>query len=423
VEPLLPEWRAVRNKPQRNAYHRFTVDRHLLEAAANAAPLALSSPRPDLLLLGTLLHDIGKGFPGDHTDVGQQLVDRIGRRMGLDAEDVGRLVTMVRLHLLLPDVATRRDIDDPATVTAVAEAVGDPTTLALLAGLTEADSLATGPSAWGPWKAGLVAELVSRTRARLAGEAPPSGPVHPVTDRHRHLMAQARRLGRSVLVAEVPEVTVVAEDRPGLLATVTGVLALFGIDVRAADVAGEDGFAVERFVVGPSRGRWPDWARVADDLQAALRGSLPLAQRLAERAATYERARRPVAARPVQTRVTVDNEASAAATVVDVRTTDGVGILHRLTQAVFDEGLDVVSARVSTLGAEVVDAFYVCDPATGGKLRDAARCRSLEQALAAAAGPVTGTADSPGTADGPGTADSRSASGPGTGAPEPEAPG
>lgn len=384
---LLPEWAAVRNKPQRNAYHRFTVDRHLLEAAARAAPLALGAARPDLLLVGTWLHDIGKGFPGDHTETGQHIVGEIGRRMGFPDPDVERLVTMVRLHLLLPDVATRRDLEDPATVTAVADAVGDLTTLALLAGLSEADGLATGPSAWGSWKAGLVGDLVARVHARLVGTEATEAttPAPRIDDRARRLMAQARRLGRSVLVAEADQVTVVARDRPGLLATCTGVLALFGLDVRSADVTGDDGFAVDRFVVGLAPGRRPDWTQVADDLEAALRGTLPLDRRLAERARAYEGARRPGLGRQVPTRVTVDNRASSSATVVDVRTLDGIGVLHRLTQAVAACQLDVIAARVSTLGDEVVDAFYLLDPATGEKVVDPGRLRSLERALALAA--------------------------------------
>ncbi len=387
--PLLPEWDGVRNRPQRNAYHRFTVDRHLLETAAEAAPLALGSPRPDLLLLGALLHDIGKGRPGDHSEVGQRLADQVTARMGLEEADRARVRTLVRLHLLLPDVATRRDLDDPATATTVAEAVGDSTTLALLADLAEADGLATGPKAWGPWKAGLVAELVRRVRAVLAGERTgPTMPVHPVTDRHRQLIAQARRLGRSVLVAEDDRVTVVAEDRPGLLATVTGVLALFGLDVRTADVASADGYAVEQFHVVPQLGRWPDWSRVADDLEAARRGRLPLAARLAQRAETYRGASRG-AARPVTTRVHVDPTASQAATVVEVRTADRIGVLHWLTSTIQAHGLDVVSARVSTLGGEVVDAFYIRDPTTGGPVSDPTILRQLERALLAAAGGTT----------------------------------
>ena len=140
---LFPEWAAVRNKPQRNAYHTYTVDRHLLEAAANAAGLTDRVERPDLLLVGALLHDIGKGFPGDHTSVGMEVVERVTTRMGFSPADVAVLVDLVRYHLLLPDTATRRDLDDPTTISRVARAAGDRITLHLLAALTEADSRAT----------------------------------------------------------------------------------------------------------------------------------------------------------------------------------------------------------------------------------------------------------------------------------------
>ncbi len=168
---LLPEWAPVRSRPQRNAYHRFTVDRHLWEAAANAAALAGGVDRPDLLLLGALFHDLGKGSPGDHTHEGMALVARIGPRLGLPPSDVEILVRLVQHHLLLPDVAVRRDLSDPATIRKVADAVGDVATLELLHALTEADSLATGVSAWGSWKEQLVADLVDRTRAVLGGDA------------------------------------------------------------------------------------------------------------------------------------------------------------------------------------------------------------------------------------------------------------
>lgn len=385
---VLPEWEAVRNRPQRNAYHRFTVDRHLLEAAAGAARLTASVPRPDLLLVGTLLHDIGKGFPGDHTEVGIEVVGRVARRMGFPEPDVAVLQAMVRHHLLLPDVATRRDLDDPATVQRVAEAVGDEETLLLLAALTEADSLATGAAAWGPWKAGLVADLVRRVRAHLAGERLPEEQPSPVTDRHRQLMRQAARLGRTVVAAEAPDVVVIARDRPGLLAAVTGVLALQGLDVRSADVAGEDGFAVEIFVVEPARGRWPDWARVGDEVDAVLRGTLPLADRLAEQARVYG-GRRPATAVPLPTSVTVDNAASATATVVELSAADAVGLLHRVTSALFAEDLDVTTARVSTLGDQVVDAFYVRDRAGGGKVEDPERLRRIDTAVRGALAAVS----------------------------------
>ncbi|HZU80572.1 MAG TPA: [protein-PII] uridylyltransferase, partial [Acidimicrobiales bacterium] len=387
LERVLPEWEQVRNRPQRNAYHRFTVDRHLLEAAANAAELAKSQSdgaveRVDLLVLGTLLHDIGKGYPGDHTEVGMELVGQMGRRMGLPDEDVAVLVAMVRHHLLLPDVATRRDLDDPVTIETVARAAGDARTLALLAALTEADSMATGPAAWGPWKAGLVADLVRRVEAWLAGVDSATRPATVVTERHRQLMQQATRLGRTIVAADTPDVTVVARDRPGLLAAVTGVLALRGLDVRSADVTGEEGYAVEMFVVEPSRGRWPDWQLVGDEIDAVLRGTLPLAERLADQARLYGR-RRPAAARPVPTSVTVDNDASATSSVVEVRAADVVGLLHAVTSTLFDAGLDVTAARVSTLGHEVVDAFYVRDRATHTKI-DPERAAEVQRAVAAA---------------------------------------
>jgi len=388
LKRLLPEWETVRNRPQRNVYHLFTVDRHLLETAARAAPLALRVSRPDLLLLGAFLHDIGKGYPGDHTVAGVEVVAKIAARMGLTPADAQVLVALVQNHLLLSELATRRDLDDPATVAAVVDATGDRSRLELLVALTEADSLATGPSAWGPWKAGLVADLAARAATAMAGEPPAVPAPSLVTDRHRALMRQVEVLGRSVVAAEAPRVTVVARDRPGLLAAITGVLALRGLDVRSANVASEDGFAVDVFTVEPARGHWPDWEQVADELEAVLRGTFPLNERLAEQERVYAGGRRAASARPVATQVTVDNAASATCSVVDVRAPDSLGLLHRITASLFDEGLDVVAARASTLGHEVVDAFYVRDR-SGGKVTDPERVRRIDHRVQAAVLPST----------------------------------
>jgi [protein-PII] uridylyltransferase len=379
LERYIPEWAAVRNKPQRNPYHRFTVDRHLLEATANAATFSHRVSRVDLLLVGTLLHDIGKGFPGDHTDVGMIVAAEIATRMGFVPDDVAILVTMVRLHLLLPDTATRRDLDDPATAERVAHEVGNRVTLELLAGLVEADSLATGPSAWGSWKAGLVADLVERTGRLLAGE-PVAPPTPWVTDELRMIMDTVRIHGLPALSIEDPIVTVVAPDRPGLLAEVTGVLALHGLNVRSAVVAGEDGVAVEMFTVEPSRGRWPAAARLSDDLATIMNGTLAIEDQLAERARTYRNEKRASTPHLVSLQVTVDNNASASATVVEVRAEDVVGQLHRITRALVDCQLDVTSAKVSTFGSAVVDAFYVHGP-DGKKITDPHQVAALERAV------------------------------------------
>jgi [protein-PII] uridylyltransferase len=376
---LLPEWSAVRNKPQRNAYHRFTVDRHLLEAAALAAGLTERVERPDLLLIGALLHDIGKGFPGDHTTVGIKVVGRMTTRMGFPLADVDVLVDLVRHHLLLPDTATRRDLDDPTTIANVARACGNRLTLHLLAALTEADSRATGPSAWGPWKAGLVADLVERTDKLLQGDD--SAPAVPVTipAAHRQLIDEVRQTLLPSVLLQPPQVIVAAPDRRGLLSSVAGALALNGMDVRAANVAGEDGVAVEVFTVEVARGTWPDTAKLREDLTAVLSDGVALDERLSQREQVYAQRRRSAAHSPGSD-VGVDNGASETATVLELRAPDEIGLLHRVTRALFEADLDVVSARVSTLGEMVVDAFYVRE-SNGGKVTDPDRLTAVTGAL------------------------------------------
>ena len=376
---LLPEWAAVRNKPQRNAYHRFTVDRHLLETAALAAELTDTVERPDLLLVGALLHDIGKGFPGDHTEVGMEVVHTVATRMGFAPDDVEILVDLVRHHLLLPDTATRRDLDDPRTIDRVARAAGSRSTLHLLAALTEADSRATGPSAWGAWKAGLVADLVERTDKVLQGEAAAPAAPDLLLAAHRELIEEVRATGLPSASLQPPQVIVAAPDRPGLFSSVAGALALNGMDVRAANVAGEEGVAVEVFTVEVARGTWPDTAKLREDLAAVLSDRMAIGERLSERERTYP-LRRASAAHPPLSEVTVDNDASETSTVLEVRAPDEIGLLHRITHALFDAGLDVVSARVSTLGEMVVDAFYVRESG-GHKLVDPARLSAVTAAV------------------------------------------
>ncbi|MBC7374694.1 MAG: [protein-PII] uridylyltransferase, partial [Frankiales bacterium] len=372
--PLLPEWESVRSKPQRNSYHRFTVDRHLVEAAAEAAALTREVARPDLLLLGALLHDIGKGLPGDHTVVGMAVVAELAPRLGLPANDVAVLVSMVEHHLLLPDVATRRDLQDPATARAVADAVGSAEVLGLLHALTRADSAATGPAAWSSWKAGLIDELVRRTRSLLAGApAPPPAPLAPWQEE----LVQA---GGFELAARQDEVAVVAPDRPGLLGLTTGVLALHRLDVRSASVFSRGPTAVTVCRVAPRFGALPDWAVVRGDLRRALDGELGLPALLASREAAYA----PRAGLPVlPPAVRLLDDVSDTATVIEVRAQDGLGVLHRITGAIAACGLDVRTAHISTLGADVVDAFYVVGP-DGGKLTDPV-LRSLAQSAVLAA--------------------------------------
>ncbi|MFO7165828.1 MAG: [protein-PII] uridylyltransferase, partial [Mycolicibacterium hassiacum] len=185
---LFPEWGAVRDLPPRDIVHIWTVDRHLVETVARAAALTTRVSRPDLLVLGALCHDIGKGRGGDHSIIGAELAVQIGTRLGLWPSDIEILSKLVRHHLLLSHTATRRDLQDPDTIAAVVEAIdGDHVVLELLHALTEADSLATGPGVWGEWKASLVGDLVRRCRLVMAGEPLPT--PDPIDPRHLAMAA------------------------------------------------------------------------------------------------------------------------------------------------------------------------------------------------------------------------------------------
>jgi [protein-PII] uridylyltransferase len=376
VERVLPEWAPVRTRPQRNALHRFTVDRHLMECAANASKLLATVSRPDLLLVGAWLHDLGKGYPGDHTDVGVELIARIGARMGFTADDIALLERMVRLHLLLPDVATRRDLGDDDVIVATAEAVGSLDALQLLNALTEADGLATGPSAWGPWKAELVRELVRRVAHVLRGGE--AGELRVGDDRFpdeavRALMAQKRVAVR----IDGQQLTVVAPDRPGLFSRVAGALTLKSLTVLEAEAGSEDGMAASQFRVDAG-GIEVDWEEVVRDVRRAVDGRIALEARLATRA---RHGRRNAALRLVRDpSVRVDNTGSGASTIIEVHAPDRIGVLYHITRALADLDLDIRWAKVTTLGAEVVDSFYV-RTATGEKVEDGEHIRELERAI------------------------------------------
>ena len=373
---MVPEWKTVRIKVQRNPVHRFTVDRHLLETAAQAATLARSVNRPDLLLIGALLHDIGKGYVGDHSIVGAEVTEAIVTRMGFSATDVRSIVALVRHHLLLPDTATRRDPDDPMTLAIVTGALnGSADLLDELHALTVADASATGPAAWSPWKAGLVATLVERVHAVLSGEA---AEWSDSLDEPRRVMAEQGRLG---VEWDGDRVLVAAPDGPGVLSKTAGVLALHSLDVLSAAVATHAGMAVNAFTVAPRFGSKPEASLLRQDLSRVLDGVLSLAERLTAKERAYERPDIPV---PPPRVLWFDREATDAS-VVELRAADSFGLLHRVTATLERSSLDIRSARLSTLGSSVVDAFYVTGP-DGGPVPAADRMVVSEALLTAASG-------------------------------------
>nr|WP_238429144.1 [protein-PII] uridylyltransferase [Frankia nepalensis] len=387
---ILPEWAPVRSRPQRNPYHRYTVDRHLMETAARAAEHTREVDRPDLLLLGALLHDIGKGYPGDHTDAGIVLLEKIGPRLGLPPADVDVLIAMVRHHLLLPDSATHRDVDDPATIEAVAAAVGGARVLTLLQKLAEADSRATGPTAWSAWKARLIGDLVTRALAVLGG-----GPV-PVpgelTDRQRALLALPDE--HLVQVNPLPdegmyEIVVLAPDHVGLLAVTAGVLAINRLDIRRASARGANGRALLQAAVAATHGHEPDPLRLLADVRRGLEDRLDVAGQLAAREEAYA-VRQPWRT-PGAPRATFDD--SGSMTVLEVRAPDRAGVLFRIVRALASVGVNVHTAIVATIGLDVVDAFYIQEPDGTAVVGDARR-RQVADAVVAAlatAEPATST--------------------------------
>ncbi len=369
---LLPDWARVSCRPQRNAVHRFTVDRHLVEAAANAAALTRRVARPDLLLIGCLLHDIGKGWPGDHSVVGATIVRDLAPRLGFCAPDVDVLAMLVTHHLLLPDTATRRDLDDPRTIEQVAEAVGTVENLDLLAALTEADALATAPVAWTPWRAELIKALVEKTRAVLSGKPVPGSPGLSGAQRALarpgvidvHIGGSDHQGGEN----EGTIVTVVSPDRLGLLATVAGVFGVHRLGVRSAVTETIDTAAVTVWTVHPDFGSPPDAAVLRGDIVRALDGTLDISERLARREAS-QKLRPGIEVPPPSVHLVPD--ASDSATVLEIRAHDRPGLLHRVGRALSAAEVDIRSAKVSTWGAEAVDVFYIVDPVTGEALDEA----------------------------------------------------
>lgn len=416
----LPEWGAVRSAPQWNPVHRFTVDRHLVQTAVNAAGLTSSVRRPDLLLVASLLHDIGKARGGDHSKIGARLVQDIAPRLGFDGADCQTLSWLVRHHLLLADVAVRWDLNDPATVAHVSDQIRTSERLDLLHALTIADARATGPAAWTDWKRTLVTDLVTRVRPlvtadsgtpgptgsevgppRLGGDRPGSSP------RTRGIRVPADGLPPQGAAAEVTlvdrsssgavaTVDVQAPDAVGVLAQVAGVLAMHRLEVLAADTVTADGWAHLRWRVEPLFGDLPSADLIRQDVRRALTGDLDPGEVLARRGeaervgplamrqgAAARRARSDASDGSARVRAEFLDGASERASVLEVHAPDRPGLLHALAWAISRSGAVIEAARVDTLAVDAVDVFYLTG-SSGGPLLPGEQERVRAEVLAAA---------------------------------------
>jgi len=440
---FLPDWARIVGQMQFDTYHVYTVDEHTIEAVrvlnslergelAEVAPVAsglvdhLQSRRA--LYVAMLIHDIAKGRGGDHSELGAELALEVGPALGLSAEETESVSWLVLHHLLLSQTAFKRDIDDPKTILDLADTIQSPERLRLLLVLTVADMRAVSARVWNGWKATLLRELYSRVAEVLEGglstterdvrvlrakEAAAALLTDwPDTDiqkflslgyagywlsfdpdshqRHARLIrdAEARRapltVETQVLAARaVTEVTVYAADHAGLFSRIAGALAVAGasiVDARIHTLT--NGMALDTFWVQDAAGGAFDaphrLARLSVLIEQALSGRLRLATeiRKASRALLGRRMR----AIHVPPRVVIDNHASNTHTVLEVNGRDRPGLLHDVTAAISEHGLQIASAHVTTYGVRAVDVFYVKD-VFGLKVENERKLAALREAL------------------------------------------
>ncbi|MGD2060159.1 MAG: HD domain-containing protein [Acidimicrobiia bacterium] len=416
LDRVLPEWGVVRSLPHLEAFHEHPVAAHLWRSVDEMLKLMAGDDhlgrvageldRPDLLPLVAFLHDIGKGHGGDHSRAGAGIARSFCERLGVDQATSELIAGAVRLHLLLPTAATRRDLDDPAVIDDVASRVGSLEMLQVLYLLTVADSRATGASMWTEWKATLVRTLFLRCAARFEGELSAGATsirsdvfasAHP--DRqasaadhldgmpgdyarsagaddvlwHLDLIAELDGFSRLGVRSDDPYDTavVVGPTIPARRQVVAAALAANGVDVLEARLhTREDGMVVDSFRVRDDRTRTavPNerWARIAQDIEAGLSGRLDTAAKVADRAAAYP----PPSGE-------VDKPAARAAVdpatgdlVVTVKCSDRIGRLAEILSVLGDMGLEIRLAKLDSRKGEVIDTFHVEASEDLGDLQD-----------------------------------------------------
>lgn len=442
----IPEFASLSFRVQRDIYHVYTVDIHLIRAASVLAGIGTNTkrtqeeeeflslyravPRKDLLNLAILFHDIGKGKGHGHSKIGAGIVREIGTRMGLPAERVSDLVFLVEHHLLMAHISQRRDMHDIELILGFAETVGTLRRLDMLYLLTYADLRAVGPDVWTQWKAMLLAELYAKARNFLetgtlkhmfeeeprrrreqVGEWLGGFPEEEVLrylsrfdDRYFHATPDARfpdhfRILRDfdgsrpqVRLSDFPdagasEILIACPDQHGLFAKIAGTLSANGFNILNATIStSNDGVALDSFYVNylgrPLRDD-PKGERVAADLVAVLRGETSVERLLAERMTA--RFVREKVSRYRPTLVVFDNEASSRYTVVDIFTYDRIGLLYDITRTFSAMEIDIVLSKISTKADQVADVFYLRNR-EGEKIRRPEDLEKLREALLAAIG-------------------------------------
>lgn len=362
----IPEWRALRSLPQRNALHRHTVDRHMVETAVHAAALTRKVHRPDLLLFAALFHDIGKGEAEDHSIRGERLIGPLAKRIGFPEEDIEVIKILVKHHLLLSATATRRDLDDPATIQSILAVIPDLTTLELLHTLSIADGEATGSAGWSDWKATLVSDLVKRVKTAMSGSS-------TIAAQPEITEEQLKAAESGLLQVHLEQrdngysIEIISPDKPGLLSLVAGVINTSRLDVRSARTKSHGSSAVMTWVVTPEPHAPAITAQyLRSEIEKAFNDASHIEHKLIAKAQAYAS----IPAIPVPDPIVeVFNDEATEATIIEVRSHDRPGLLFRIGAGITQSKVDIRSAIVTTLGAEAIDTLYVSE-LTGGPLSD-----------------------------------------------------
>ncbi|MBN9533483.1 MAG: [protein-PII] uridylyltransferase [Alphaproteobacteria bacterium] len=441
---FIPEFGRVVGLMQFNMYHHYTVDEHLIRAVGNVAAIErgeLKSEHPIsteiikriksrvVLYCAILLHDIAKGLPGDHSEVGGTIAENLCRRFGLTESEIESVVWLVKHHLVMSDTAQKRDLSDPKTVRDFVEAVQSPEMLRLLLVLTVADIRAVGPGVWNGWKGQLLRELYYEAEALMSGgdasparasrvrdaksalaeriaDLPQAAREHALTrhydaywlafdadahERHARMMEAADAKGELLALATesnafraITDVVIYTPDHPGLFSQIAGAIAVSGGSIADAKAfTTTDGFALDVFSIQDADGTAFDDApritRLRDTITKTLSGRLYPRKSLAKRAQSGGR----ITAFRVSPRVNFDNDASATATVIEVEGRDRPGLLYDITRAIFDSGLSISSSIVATYGERAIDTFYVRD-GFGHKISHPERLASVEKRILSA---------------------------------------
>ena len=435
---LLPAFEHARGLIQFNMYHKYTVDEHLLRAVEAAARRATSRTplgeayrairRTDLLHLALLLHDLGKGLGEDHSEVGRTLAEEAARDFDLPEHDRRLLMFVVHKHLLMAHTAFRRDMHDEQTLVGFARTVATPELLRMLYVLTAADVEAVAPESWTAWKESLLNELYFRTLEELAGDTAAADEQTRVAELRRELQTQLARdfppqwlqvqldaMPASYLRAAEParlaehlqvlrtlppggvrvathyepahgfsEYAIFTWDdlTPGIFSKIAGALAVSGVQIVSAQIwTRGDGLVLDvfrgadlTFDGAPPAQRQHE---VAQRIEEVLLGKASVEALLARRG-LLSLSRK--SATPLPPQVEIDTESSDRYTIIDVFAEDRLGRLYTITRTLFELGLSIHAARISTHGDQIVDAFYVSEQ-KGQKVTDPAQLAAIQQRL------------------------------------------